>query len=208
MADHRDPSRQAYVRLALLAVWRSRLARLAAVAFVASGVALALAATLVYSRVVSETCQDVEIVDISIEDLIALKRRKEAYQIDPFNNELGLTGEEVSFLMRGNFEGGARVWFTDGLTEVRATVPREGGCYNLYFSGDLRVDAGTVNIQPEEMSVGDLDLTPWLAGRVYSLRPEDFEDPLLIEQLHNTTRIEVRGDQLFIEVHDPWRMPW
>ena len=201
-------ARRTYVRHVLVAVWRSRLARLAAVVVVASAVAVAMAVSLMYSRARSTTCQPVEVVDISIDQLIALKRRKEAYQVDPFNNELALTGDEISFLLRGSVDFEIRLWFEEGKVRALAAVPREGGCYNIEFFGRVEVDDGTVIIAPQDVTVGDMDFAPWVAGRVYSLLPEDFEDPLVVEQLHNTMRVEVRGSQLYIQVDDPWRMPW
>lgn len=189
-------------------VWGNRLARVASIVAMAVLVTGALGVSTVYRAMFSSTCQEIEYVDLPIELVIDVKQRKEAYQLDPAGNQLALSGDELSFLVRGMYAFKIRIWFAEGQTRVMGAFPRDTGCYNVDAIGDLTIESGVLTFDADQLVVGEIDLATFGLGGPWRVTPEDVQQATLRDALANTRVGVVEREQIRLELFDPWRLPW
>lgn len=200
--------RRALIVRAFLIVWQNRLARAAAVLLLVLLIVLPLGASSLFSRLGAPSCQEIEHVDLPIEEVIEMKERKEAYQLDPQESFLALSGDELSFLIRDMYDFSARIWFYEGKLRMDAAVPRGRICYNITFLGEIEVQERRLIVMPEQLVVGEVDLTALGLAGPFEFGSADVEDGQLAEALDNTRAAQVVGERLRVELYDPWQLPW
>jgi hypothetical protein len=204
--------RQRILLEAALAVWRSRIARLLSVLVLVVIVGSAIWLSSLYAGALSPECETWPRIEMPIEEVIALKRRLEAYQQDEDPSAtLVLTGDEVTALLREEMDYGIRLVLLGDRIEATVVVPAEGGCYNVHYTGRLRVEERVAKLEPEVLTVGTTDLSDWMRGGLYEVDAEMLEDrvdPYVIRALENTERIEVVDGQMRLRLYDRYQMPW
>lgn len=151
----------------------------------------------------SPTCAALPAADLSIDEVIALVRRKKAYQRGQAN-ELVLDSTEINFVMKGASAWRMHVRLDGDRVDVRAALPVEAGCYNIRYRGGVAVDDGVARLDVAALEVGDATLT-WLA-RWYlaEVEPGDLADEALATHLGNTSRLRVQDGAVHLALVDPW----
>ena len=191
-----------------LTIFRSRWTRW----LLALGMALLCTALIVYSMalkwVMSEECVALPEVELTIEDMIAIKKRREVYRKSrDLNASLRLTGREVTFLLADTKR--IAIWMrVDGdQVHLRFSQPVEGGCYNVDFTGVISVKDGVAVAVPERLQMGERDLSSLLGGRTFTFEASDIRDPFVAENLANIRTLEVSDGSLELRFIDKWK-PW
>lgn len=210
MFGHKDPEDTAQgdlIARARRAAWRARvlgaLAATLAVLLIGGGAFVSAQ----WSAAVSDTCDTWAPVDISIEDLITLKRRKNAWQASMEDDAaLVMSDREVNFILRGTTPYELLATFEGDHIRARLTVPLDGGgCLNVTFAGKAHVARRVVTFVPEQLLVGEVDLTPVLGGRSIDLTADQAEgwvDPGVLDALRNAEKVEVKDSAVHIELYD------
>lgn len=180
----------------------SRLLRGIAVGLVLTVVVLVAAAAWLWSLALSDECEELQRADLSIDELVAIKRRVDDYRRDP-TAPLHLSGREASFLLREQWRYPVFVSLGDDRVRVQATVPDDRGCYNVHFEGRVSVQQGVAAVRASSLVVGRLDLTPWIDGRSFEVRPADLSGPHASFLLEQMILLQVEGDEVAVRVEDP-----
>lgn len=156
-----------------------------------------------WSAAVSEACAELPREDLSIDEMVSIKQRVDAYRRDP-SRPLELSGREASFLVREHL--GVRGWLTIEGDEVRMELrlPSGGRCYDVSFRGavDAR-SAGAVGVVPSSLVVGRLDLSWWAAGRRIEILPAQVEGEAAAALVGHLTALQVQDGRIALEVDDP-----
>ena len=192
-------------RAVLRAIAGSRLVRYLALFGLLGTGTLVIGTAYFVSQATSLECEDLEQEDLSIDDIVSLKDRTQAYQREPSSEAwLELSGSEASFLLRDEAEYGLWLRPEGDRLGARVTAPLRGICYNIEYEGSLDVEEGTAVLVPERLVVGSLDITPLMGGREYRFEARDVPDPVLARHLQNTERLEVRDGLLRLRFMDRW----
>lgn len=204
-----DRARRQLLARAAVAVWRSRIAWIAAASVLSVGILGAVYLTALYGQAISDECETWEPIDLPIEDVIALKQRKDAYQDEPTaDGALWLTSDEATFLLQDLTEYGVRLRFGDHEVDAIVVVPHAQGCYNVHFEGELRVVEGVALISPRTLRVGDADLTGWVVSEApWQVVPgdlPDWVDPQVGRALANTEQLSIEGGRVNLRLFDPY----
>ena len=160
-----------------------------------------------WSAAVSDTCDTWEPVDIAMENLIALKRRKNAWQASMVDDaRLEMSDREVNFILRGTTDYELLATFEGDRIQARITDPlARGGCLNVRFGGRAWVDNRVVYVVPDQITVGEVDLTPLLGGRRLALTPDQAEgwvDPAVLDAVRNAEKIFVEDSTVNVQLYD------
>ncbi len=180
----------------------SRFLRGVAVGVGATLVTLSVGAAYAWSLAVSGSCGDLERADLSIDELVAVKRRVDAYRRDP-STALHLSGREASFVLREQWRYPVFVALHGDELELNAQVESASGCYDIGFRGQVTVDAGVAQIVPSALRVGDLDLSRWAAGHGFQLRPTHLSTGHASALLGQMTHLHIADGEVALRVEDP-----
>lgn len=200
--------RKLFVGKVLVQIWKGRCARLAAVLGAAAMVFAALSLTLIYERVGSDSCEEVEIVDLPMHRILLMKRRKEAYQRNPNRVHFWLSAEELTFILGGQENFQLHLWFSNKTTTADVVLWHDERCYEIKFVGDVEVVHGEIRLTPAKISIGELDLSWLLSGVPVVVASSDVDEPWLREGLNNVRAARIENNQALIEFIDPWKIPW
>jgi hypothetical protein len=181
---------------------RSRFLRGVAVGVLLTLLTLAGGGLYLWSLALSDECEELQRADLSIDELVAIKRRVDAYRRDP-SSTLHLTGREASFLLREQWRYPVFVSLEGEQMRVQATIPDDRGCYNVHFQGHVSVDDGVAAVRATHLDVGELDLTGWIAERSFEVQPADLSGPHASFLLDQMTLLEVADGQVAVQVEDP-----
>lgn len=178
------------------------------------GVAVGWQAAMQQS-LLSRRCVPLDEVDLEVDELVALKKRWKAYaRSDAPDAALVLSTREATFLLRAESELGLDLHGHGHKLRATVTVPAEGGCYNVEYTGGVSVTDGLAVLDVDELVIGGTDLSDLaglggaLGGTRQAVSPEDLVDPRLSELLANVERLTVEDGALHIRFHDPgkvWR---
>lgn len=179
--------------------------RWVALATVTVSLVFGVGSYVLWNRAISEHCASLPDPELSLEEMVALKWRHEAWQRDPQPDaSLGLAVRELSFLLQGRFDFDLALEDDSGLAHIRLAIPREDGqCWNVDYLGRIGVKEGVATLRPERVRVGEVDVTP-LAGRQLVYRADDIEDPEAAAMLRNARRIDWKDGQISVSLHDRW----
>lgn len=193
------------------APWLGRLLGVVAAACVAGLIGGGQWVNTQWTLAQSDTCDVWEPVDITIEELIALKRRKNAWQAAMDDTAwFDMSDTEVNFLLRGMTDYEILASFQGDVVEAHITAPNPQGCYNVRYRGVAAVHDGVVIVVPETLIVGRLDLTAWVAGRRFSAdgpQLTGWVDERVLSALHNAQDVEVVDSRLRMRLFDR-RLIW
>jgi len=192
---------------AAVAAWlaRSWVVRGAAIGLAMAVVGVALYANALYRQALQSECAHLPPAELSMEELIAVRKRVLAYQVDPApDSMLELAGVEVGALFGEGESLTLRLAMRDDRAWVDLTLPTEGGCWNLHFLGRMTVDDGSLTLIPDFLQVGDADLTAFVRDRPWQLLAADVPDDRLRKMLRNTRKLQVQGGLLHIQLSNRW----
>jgi hypothetical protein len=204
--------REGLRRRALVAAWGPRLLGVLAMLVVVVLVGVAVTYNGARQRALSTSCETWEPVDLPIERFIDLKQRKQAYQAraDEPDECLWVAADEATALLRDQLQQAVYLTIDGDVVTAILTIPTDGGCWNVHFRGRLSVDERVATAVPEQLTVGDLDLTGALAGRAVSVVPTSwltgYLDPKAAKALDNTERVTIRDGRICLRLYDPWQL--
>lgn len=205
-----ERARQQLLARAMFAVWRSRITWGLVALMVTALIVGAMYISSLWDRAHSDVCEVWEPADIGIERLIQLKQRKQAYQSNPSPDAmLAMSADEVNFILEKTTPYGLDVAFDGDHVRARVTAPVSSGCYDIHFEGRLAIRDRVVEILPDHLIVGDVDLSRWVDGGRYRLTRSQLEnrvDPAVLDVLDNVERVEVHDSMVHFRLYDPWGM--
>lgn len=204
----REHDRDRALRRARFVTWRNRIALGVVGAVLVGAIAAAVYVNGLLQQMRSPTCEAWAPVDLSIEELIALKRRKEAYQnsVDP-GAMLSVDGTQATALLMESLDFDVRLIVVDDLVDATLVAERaEDECYNVHYVGRLEVRDGIAYATPERLFVGEVDWSPWVRGWRFTIPPDRVGDAAVAKALANTERLDVRGGEIAFRLYDPWAL--
>lgn len=147
-------------------------------------------------------CQPMPMSDLSLDEMISVKRRIQAHERDP-SATMALTGAEASFLLRDNLNYPVQIAVHEDTVSARLALPDETGrCYNVAFEGHVDVRDGVAHVVPASLVVGDLDLTPMLAGTSMAIDPRDVTSEHVRALLSHVRVLEIVDGHLVVRIDD------
>lgn len=199
--DEAEDRRRLRDRVAALT--RHRGFRLMAAVACTGALLVAISVGWVYAQVRPVHCEPFAVSDLSIEEMIAIKRRVEQYERDP-SAPLTLNGREASFLLADNMRYPVRVALDGTEVEAELAVPQRGTerCYNIDFRGKVTIDEGVARVVPSRLTIGELDLSGWLAGTQLVVEDTDLSGEHARRLLSRTRHLEVIDSHLLVQIDD------
>ena len=199
----REDGTATHVFGAVLSVLRSRTVRWGS-AFVLFGVgALLLGWTWFWSMTLESECRVVDVPRLDIDDFLALRARKTAYQTSRDTTPwLILHPRELTFLMAEHRGMSFEVTANESIADFKIGVPVDGGCYNIRLQGDVAVRDGVMTAKPSLLQVGGYDVT-WLS-RFWTVRltPDDVHDEDLAHRLSNIRALKINNGEIYLRLKD------
>ncbi|TVQ91311.1 MAG: hypothetical protein EA397_09620 [Deltaproteobacteria bacterium] len=170
----------------------------------------------VQRTLLSARCEPIERVELSIDDIVALKRRWKRF-LRASAQELAhfdVSPAELAFLLSGESSADIALQATGDRLVARAAVPMASGCYNIYFQGGFRIDEGVAILEVERLVIGDTDISDLgalggaLGGSRQVVAPEDLQDEDLAGRLRNIQRLRIEEGRVrvrFVDTEAVWR---
>ena len=155
-----------------------------------------------WSRAVAPECAELRREDLSIDEMVAIKRRVDDYRRDP-STPLELSGREASFLVREHLRLQAWLGVQGDEVAVDLRIPERQRCYNVSFHGQVEVVDGVAHVVPSSLVVGRLDLTWWAGGSSYEIRSGQVGEEAAADLLEHVTSMRVVQGRIALEVDDP-----
>lgn len=153
-----------------------------------------------YAQVAPGECRTLQRADLSIEEIIAIKQRVEAHQLDR-SAPLRLSGREASFLLADTLRYPVHI-AVDG-SEVGAELALPAGkaerCYHVDFHGSVVVEEAVAVVVPSRLVVGELDLSGWVGGRAVELGPDDLREHAG-QLLARMRQLQVEDGHLLVDI--------
>lgn len=190
----------------LWAFLQGRLVLGGGVLLVVFGMAAALLGNDMAQRAAADSCDDWPIVDLTMREVIDIKQRGKQYKRDPDPEaSMSMFAEEVTFLLRDLLD--FQVWLHLDRESflLHMTWPRADVCYNIDATGTVSALDGVAEVHIDELTVGDLVLTPVLGDRTYVVTPERLEDwgqPAIGRKLRQTTKLWIESSQVHFRLAD------
>lgn len=161
-----------------------------------------IATSWLWSRALSRECATLEREDLSLEEMVAIKRRVDAYRRD-LEGSLELSGREASFLVREYLRVPGWLAVEADALHLELRIPDGQECYNVSFEGRVGVLDGVAAVEPERLVIGQLDLTRLLRGRSIELRGRQLGSASVAALLDHTTSLQIHEDTIELRVDDP-----
>jgi hypothetical protein len=186
------------------AVWRrlsdSRFLRGVVVGSLATLALVGGVATWAYTRASASECTELPREDLSLREMGQLHRRIEKYKHRERPSPLILSGREASFLLREEF--GLPAWLSIDGSEVRVVAQVEEGerCWGLGYRGQVELEHGAVNLQPDELTIGRLDVSWLVRGRTFVIPVGD--PPAEVDEGPRARLRDIAGHLLTMQVAD------
>ena len=158
-----------------------------------------------YRSAVSEQCVAVPRQDLTMEETKDLVARRKAYQSNRSNEATLELGERQASMLLADLLS-YDVWLevdAKQVAHVKAAIPRVNGtCWNVDYSGSLRVENGQVTFQPAHLVVGSADLTALTGWTTWTIDSDDIADERLRDTLKNAEVVELQPGQVHVKQHD------
>lgn len=140
---------------------------------------------------------------LSVDELIDVRQRFEAYRAAP-ETGFSLAAAELAMLIE---DPEAPALFVDlegtGVTGSVAWPDGFGRCLPVRFDGTVVVEDATVHFEPAHLTVGALDLGWWYRGRTLVFTPEDLPSDRVGHFLSQTRRATVEDGRLEVALRTP-----
>lgn len=205
-----SPTHQDLAARARRAAWRARLIGLLVVSAVSALIAGGLGANALWRRALSESCAPFARAEITIEDLIALKHRKNAYQASMQDDAyLQMSATEVNVMVQGTIDYDVLFAFEGDTVDAHVTVPTARGCYNVHYVGTIDVRDGVATFVPRSLAVGEVDVSGVVGGQTFNLDAalvRGWVDDRVVRALENSAHVEFTESVVRIQLTDRWRM--
>jgi len=184
---------------------RSWVVRGVAIGLAVAFVGLALYGNALYRRALADECVPLPPIDLTMDELIAVRKRVQAYQVDPAPEAALVLGAAEIGAVYGDGESLTfRILMLGDRARIDLTLPTEGGCWNVVYAGQVSVDKGLMTLIPDELKVGDTDLGPFVRHRRLTLRSEQVPDDTLSKLLGNTSTMWVEDGFLHVRLSNRW----
>jgi hypothetical protein len=154
------------------------------------------------SMALSPECADLRREDLTLDEMIAIKRRVDGYRRDP-SGALVLSGREASFIVREHLRVQAWLGVNGDEIEVDLRIPQAQRCYDVTFHGQVEVADGVVRVVPTVIRVGRLDLTWWAGGTPYEIRSEQVSEEAAADLLGHVVSLQVDEGTIAVRLDDP-----
>lgn len=166
------------------------------------------AAFWAWGKALSTDCKGIAKADLTMTQLIALKRRLSDYQqhASEAAANIQMSGDEMSFYVSQQLDIRARLAFEGDRLVAKVIVPaRNTTCYPVDFTGQVTVSEGVATVTPTSLKVGSLDLSPVAAGLAFEITADQLEGKAAL-LLANTEDLKVAGDKAYVRLDDPKRV--
>jgi len=192
---------------AAVASWlaRSWVVRGVAIGLAVAFVGLALYGNALYRSALQDECVPLPPADLTMDELIAVRKRVQAYQVDPAPDaDLVLGAAEIAAVYGDGASLTFRILMLGDRARIDLTLPTEGGCWNVVYAGQVSVDDGLMTLIPDDLQVGDTDLGPFVRHRRLTVRSEQVPDATLSRMLGNMRMMWVKDGVLHVQLSNRW----
>ncbi len=148
------------------------------------------------------TCMALEKADLSLQEIVAVKRQVDAHDGEDTTTALRLSGREATFILAEHFEYPVWVSVHDDEVEARLALPDNGHCYNIEFQGQVHVDHGVASVVPSHLLIGRLDLSTLFGGKRIELGATTIKAESVAGLLTKTQQLTVEEDRIVVELDD------
>jgi hypothetical protein len=144
-------------------LWQNRWLRYGVAAALVLSIGSGLYSYSLWQQSISIDCDRYAAPEIEVAEIIALKERLAAYQHDRSEEAyLSLSAEELGVVIYTATEICGEYGFGPEGLAAQLTVPRpDGSCYHVDFVGQIESRRGSIEIRPNRMVIGTLDVTSW-----------------------------------------------
>jgi len=154
------------------------------------------------SLAISDECATLPREELSVDEMVALRLRIDAYTTDP-SEPLAFSARETSFVVREVL--GMPAWVDTTGSDINAEfrVPSGARCYDVSFTGTFDVKDGVAHLVPSKLVVGRLDVSAFAAGRRIALEPSHVESDRARDLLGHVVALWVTDGRVNLRVDDP-----
>ena len=141
--------------------------------------------------------------ELSIDELIAVKKRFMAYREHP-DDGMQLTGSELAMLLED--QAGTPVFLEiegEAFRAEAALAKQADRCWPVRVSGRFRIDDSKVFVVPETLEIGAVDFTRMVEGVPVELLPEHMPNARSANLLQKTRAAAVVDGRLTVQLRDP-----
>lgn len=151
----------------------------------------------------SGSCEVNHHPDLSIEELIAVKKRFMAYRKAP-QTGMRLTGSELSMLIEDRTATPLFLEIEGQSFYAEIAVGSDGSrCWPVQVTGEVSIEDSKAFILPASLTVGALELTPVVEKLRIELLPEHMPSARSANLLQKTRAAAVVDGALQVELYDP-----
>jgi hypothetical protein len=154
------------------------------------------------SLAISDGCATLPREELTVDEMVALRLRIDAYTADP-SEPLAFSARETSFVVREVLGVPAWVDAQGGDVTAEFRVPSGSRCYDVSFTGTFEVKDGVAHLVPSELVVGRLNLSALAAGRRVALEPSHVESVRARDLLGHVVALWVADGRVNLRVDDP-----
>ena len=157
----------------------------------------------VYNSALSAECSNRPVVDLGMDEVISLRKRRRAYSRSRDASDVfEVSGREASFILAGELDMGVWVEVREDRLVAHLTVPDPQGCYNIEYVGGIDVAEGSLRLVPDSLVVGEADFTSWfrLLDSVWGIDP--VAHTAFEERVANIERLEVVNGRIRLQYRD------
>ena len=154
------------------------------------------------SLAISDECATLPREELTVDEMVALRLRVDAYTADP-SEPLAFSARETSFVVREVL--GVPAWVDASGSDVTAEfrIPSGPRCYDVSFTGTFDVKDGVAHLVPSRLVVGRLNVSPLAAGRQIALEPSHVESDRARDLLGHVVALWVADGRVNLRVDDP-----
>lgn len=186
------------------AILRTPAAKGLALAGLLCAVALGGAMMWVVQQARTGSCKVPEHPELSMQELIAVKKRFMAYRKTP-DAGMRLSADEVAMLIED--QTSAPMYLAIDGEKFRAEIaiaPEEDGtCWPVSVRGAMSIEDGKAFVLPEILRIGAIDLSGVVEGSRIELRPEHMPSSRSANLLQKTRAAAVVDGGLQVQLRDP-----
>lgn len=141
--------------------------------------------------------------ELSIDELIAVKRRFMDYRKQP-EQGMELTGSELAMLLEDQTGSPVFLEIEGEAFRAEAALGRDADkCWPLKVSGRFRIADSKVFVVPDSLKLGAVDLTSMVRGTPVELLPEHMPNARSANLLQKTRAAAVVDGHLTVQLRDP-----
>lgn len=170
---------------------------------VAGTVAAGWGAVTAVQRARQGSCEVRKHRELSMDELIAVKKRLTDYRKDP-SQGIQLTSEELAMVIEDHTSAPVFLDIEDGSFRAElALAAQQERCWPLVVGGQVSIEDSKAFVVPTQLHLGALDLSTFVAGLRVELLPEHMPSARSANLLSKTRAAAVVDGNITVELLDP-----